>query len=91
MSLMLRQRPSKPYATAESRQSVTEIIKKIRVHMVLGDVVSTLKPFVWILNHVSRSTTCSLFTIKASVKPGQMTDLNAIFHLVVRGYQSFKI
>ena len=27
MSLMLRQRPSKPYTTAESRQSVTEIIK----------------------------------------------------------------
>ena len=34
----------------------------IRVYMVLGDAVSTLETFVWILNHV----TWSLFTLKAS-------------------------
>ena len=34
--------------------------------MVLGDAVSTLEVFVWILNHVSRSITYSVFTLKAS-------------------------
>jgi len=34
--------------------------------MVWGDTVSTLEMFVWILNHVSRSITWSLFTLKAS-------------------------
>ena len=91
MSLMLRQCASKPFTTVESRQSITEIIKKLRVYMVLGDVVSTLNTFVWILNLVSRCTTCSLFTLKVSVKPGQMTNLNAIFHVVVSGYRAVKI
>ena len=35
-------------------------------YMVLGHTVSTLQKFVWILNHVSRSITSSLFTPKAS-------------------------
>ena len=34
--------------------------------MVLGDAVSRLQTFVWILNHVSRSITSFLFTPKAS-------------------------
>ena len=34
--------------------------------MILGDVVSKLKTFVWILNHISRSITWSLFILKAS-------------------------
>ena len=40
--------------------------KKLGVPMVLGDVVSALEMFVWILNHVSRSITWSLVTLKAS-------------------------
>ena len=34
--------------------------------MVLGDAVSRLETFVWILSHISRSITWSLFTLKAS-------------------------
>ena len=34
--------------------------------MVLGDAVSKLETFVWILNRISRSITWSLFTLKAS-------------------------
>ena len=33
--------------------------------MVLGDDVSTLETFVWILNHVSKSITWFLFALKA--------------------------
>ena len=39
--------------------------KILRVYMVLGDAVSKLT-FVWILNHISRSITWSLFTLIAS-------------------------
>ena len=45
---------------------VTKLIKIVRVYMVLGDAVSKLETFVWILNHISRSITLSLFTLKAS-------------------------
>ena len=34
--------------------------------MILGDAVSKFKTFVWILNHISRSITWSLFIVKAS-------------------------
>ena len=34
--------------------------------MVLGDAVSKLETFEWILSHISRSITWSLFTLKAS-------------------------
>ena len=34
--------------------------------MVLGDAVTKLETFVWILNHVSRSITWSLFNLKES-------------------------
>ena len=34
--------------------------------MVLGDAVSKLETFVWIMSHISRSKTWSLFTLKAS-------------------------
>ena len=33
---------------------------------VLGDAVSQLETFVWILNHISRSITWSLFTLRAT-------------------------
>ena len=32
----------------------------VRVYMVLGDAVSKLETFVWILNHISRSITNGL-------------------------------
>ena len=38
----------------------------LRVYMILGDAVSNLLTFVWILNHISRSITWSLFILKAS-------------------------
>ena len=56
--------------------------------MVLGDAVSTLETFVWILNHVSRSITWSP---TKCIKLGQMTSLNVIYHLVVSVYQLVKI
>ena len=40
--------------------------KILRVYIVLGDAVSTLQTFVWILNHVSGSITWSLFILKVS-------------------------
>ena len=94
-SLILRQRPPKPYkllkyfisfvTTVKSRhaptiwkklrwkslclpilKSIREIIKVLRVYMIFGDAVSQLQTFVWILNHISRSITRSLYTLKAS-------------------------
>ena len=47
--------------------------------MVLGDDVSTLETFVWILNHVSR--------FPKSMKLGQMTNLNVLFHMVGSVYR----
>ena len=47
-------------------KSIAEIIKILRVYMILGDAVSKLETFVWILNHISRSITWSLFTLEAS-------------------------
>ena len=40
--------------------------KILRVYMILGDAVSKLETFVWILNHISRSITWSLFILKSS-------------------------
>ena len=40
--------------------------KNFRVYMVFGGAVSTLQELVWILNHGSRSITCSVFILKAS-------------------------
>ena len=34
--------------------------------MVLGNAVSKLEAFVWILNHISRYITWSMFTLKTS-------------------------
>ena len=48
--------------------------------MVLGDDVSTLQTFVWILNHVSRSNLVSIHP--KSMKLGPMTNHNVIFHMV---------
>ena len=47
-------------------KSIKEIIKYFQSYMILGDAVSKLKTFVWILNHISRSITWSLFILKAS-------------------------
>ena len=53
-------------------------------YMILGDVVSKLKTFVWILNHISRSITWSLFILKASY-------INMVFDIVVSVYRLAKI
>ena len=45
---------------------VTKLMKNLRVYMVLGDAVSKLETFVWILSHNSRSITWSLFIPKSS-------------------------
>ena len=55
--------------------------------MVLGDDVSTLETFVWILNHVSMSITwfssiLGSVLFPKSMKLGQMNNLNVIFHMV---------
>ena len=49
-------------------KSITEIIKILRVYMILGTLSHNLTDvqFVWILNHISRSITWSLYTLKAS-------------------------
>ena len=73
-------------------KSITEVIEKFKslIYMVLRDAVSTLETFVWILNHVSRSINGSLFFPK-SIKLGQMTTLNVIFHVVLSAYQLVEI
>ena len=38
--------------------------KKSNFYMVFGDAVSKLETFLWILNHISRSITWSMFTLK---------------------------
>ena len=44
--------------------------------MVLGDAVSKLETFVWILNHISRSITWSLFSVHPkNIILGTMTNL----------------
>ena len=94
-SLILRQRPPKPYellkflisvaTTVKSRhaptiwkklswkslclpilKSITEIITIVRVYIILGDAVSKLETFVWILNYISRFIAQFLFVLKAS-------------------------
>ena len=51
--------------------------------MVLGDDVSTLETFVWILNHVY-----NLVSIRPkSMKLGQMINLTVIFHMVRSVYR----
>lgn len=45
---------------------VTKLIKKLRVFG-FGGAFSKLETFVWILNHVSRSITWCLFSLKTSI------------------------
>ena len=54
------------YVCLPSFKSITEIINILLKFIWFGDAVSTLKTFVLILNHVSRSITWSLITLKAS-------------------------
>ena len=51
--------------------------------MVLGDTVSKLETFLWILNHISRFIAWSISVHPKSIILGQMTNLNMIFHVVV--------
>ena len=53
--------------------------------MVLGDVLSKLETFVWILKH----NLVSVFP--KSIILGEMTNLNMIFHVVVLDYRLVKI
>ena len=52
--------------------------------MILGDVVSKLETFVWILNHISSSVHPKSIHVL-----GQMTNLN--IRLVVSNYRLVKI
>ena len=57
--------------------------------MILGDTVSKLETFVWILNHISKSITWSVRP--KSIILGQMVNLNMIFHVVVSVYRLVKL
>ena len=50
---------------AEMKIAITEIITNLRVYMILGDAVSKLDVCMD-MNHISRCTAWSLFTLKAS-------------------------
>ena len=53
--------------------------------MVLGDAVSKLETFVWILNHI-------LVNVHPkNIRLGQMTNLNMIFYVMVSDYRLVKI
>ena len=54
--------------------------EKLSVYMVLGVPVSKLETFVWILNQISTSITFLVSVYPKSIKLGQMTNLNMIFH-----------
>ncbi len=55
--------------------------------MFLGDAVSKQETFVWILNHVSRSITSSLFILNnKSIKLSQMTNFTGILHVVLSDF-----
>ena len=53
--------------------------------MVLGDAALKLEELVWILDHISRSVH------PKSVKRGQMTTLNVVFHVVVSVFENYKL
>ena len=67
-----------------------EIIKILKSLYGFGDAVSKLETFVWILNHISRSITWSMFTLK-TLKYGQMSSLNMILYVMVSDYRLVKI
>ena len=56
--------------------------------MVLADALSKLETFVWILNHIVHNL---VSVHPKSIKLGQMTNLNMIFHVVVPDYRLVKI
>ena len=51
--------------------------------MVLGDAVSKLKTFVWILKHIYFKVRSLVSIYPKSIILGQITNLNMIFHVVV--------
>ena len=55
--------------------------------MVLGDAVSKLETFVWILSHISRSIYNLVSAHPKSIILGQMINLDMIFHVVVSVYR----
>ena len=55
--------------------------------MVLGDALSKLETFVWILNHIYNLVSVH----PKSIVLGQMTNLNMMFHVVVSDYRLVKI
>ena len=57
--------------------------------MVLGDAVSKLETFVWILNQIKVYNLISVYP--KNIKLGQMTNLNMIFHVVVSAHRLVKI
>jgi len=59
--------------------------------MVFGNAVSTFETFVWIWT-LFQGFFFNLVTVHPkSIKLGQMTNLNLIFHVVVSVYRSVKI
>ena len=59
--------------------------------MVLRDFVSTLEMFVCILNQICFKVHNLVSVYPKSIKLGQMTNLNMIFHVVVSVFQLLKI
>ena len=59
--------------------------------MILGDAVSKLKTFVWILNHISRSIINLVYVHPKSVILNQMTNLNMVLHILVSVYRLVKM
>ena len=64
---------------------VTKLIRNLRFYIVLGDALSKLETFVWILNHNSFSVG------PKSIILDQMTNFNMIFHVVMSVYRLVKI
>ena len=58
--------------------------------MVLGDAVSKLETFVWILNQIVKVQNFVSIRPK-SIKLGQMTILSMIFHVMMSVYRLLKI
>ena len=59
--------------------------------MILGDAVSKLETFVWILNDIQFKVHNLVFVHYKSIILGKMTNLNMIFHEVVAVYRFVKI
>ena len=93
MSLILGQRPPKPYKLlmfAHFKEYHRNHKNFKSLYMILGDAVSQLQTFVWILNHISRSNNLVSVHPKSTIR-GEMINVNTIFHVVVSAYRFVKI